>query len=73
MYCLLFLSHTVTVTESLLKDMVNHLLVVQFWDNKEKCSNRARSDKAKAFKLPSDKPGNGHISEMPHPADDSVC
>ena len=56
-------SHTVTVTESLLKDMVSHSLVVQIWSNKDKCSNRARSDKAKAFKLPADKSGNSHISE----------
>ena len=53
-----------TVTESMLKDMVNHSLVVQFWDNKEKCSSRARSDKSKAFKLPHDKPGINSIMCM---------
>jgi len=45
--------------------MVSHSVVIQFWDNKEKCSNRARSDKSKAFRLPADKPGNSHISEVP--------
>jgi len=64
-YCLHCFSHTVTVTESLLKDMVSHSVVIQFWDNKEKCSNHARSDKSKAFRLPADKPGNSHISEVP--------
>jgi len=63
--CLCCSSHTVTVTESLLKDMVSHTLVVRFWDSKEKCSNRARSDKPKAFRLPHDKPGNSCISCMP--------
>jgi len=59
-----FSSHTVTVTESMLKDMVDHSLVVQFWDNKEKCSNLARSDKPKTFKMPHDKPGNNCLMCM---------
>ena len=41
--------------------MVVHSLVVQFWENKDKCSSRARSDKAKAFKLPLDIPGYNHM------------
>jgi len=53
--------------------MVSHALTVQFWDNKEKCSNRSRSDKAKAFKLPADKSGNGHTSEMPDTVHMVIC
>jgi len=63
-FCVHYFSHTVTVTESLLKDMVSHTLIVRFWDNKEKCSNRARADKPKMFMMPNDEPGKNGTLRM---------
>jgi len=44
--------------------MVSHTLIVRFWDNKEKCSNRARADKPKMFMMPNDEPGKNGTLRM---------
>jgi hypothetical protein len=50
-------SHSVTVTEAMLRDLVNHSLVLRIWDNKDKVSPRAKFDKPKAFWLAQERPG----------------
>lgn len=50
-------SHSVVVTEDLLKDLFKHTMILRVWDTKDKMSTRARFDRPKAFRLPQPKPG----------------
>lgn len=48
----MFFSHTVTMTEELLKKMFTHTVQLRVWDTRDKVGTRAKMDRPRAFKFP---------------------
>lgn len=51
-------SHELQITEENILDLYGHTLEFKLWDSKDKVSAKARFDRPKAFRLPTNKDGS---------------
>lgn len=46
-----FFSHSVTVTDLLLKNLTTHEVLLRIWEGKEKVNAKAKTDRPKGFRI----------------------